>query len=138
MRAIFIAATVALSAALAACQTAAGGGDLAQSVEGRQWSAVSIGNADVADGSTVTLKIENGRVGGKAGCNGYGGPVEIHGDRIKFGPIFSTKMACMGKGVMEQEQRYLNMLQATTRGEIRANGDLMLHASAGALVFRGK
>ena len=138
MRAIFVAATIVFSTALVSCQTASGSGDLAQSVEGRQWSAVSIGNEDVADGTAVTLKIESGRVGGKAGCNGYGGPVEIHGDNVKFGAIFSTKMACLGSGVMEQEQHYLNLLQAMTRGEIRANGDLVLHASAGAVVFRGE
>ena len=65
-----------------------------------------------------------------------GGPVEINGDRIKFGALFSTKMACMGGGVMEQEQRYLNALQGVTRGEIRGDGALVLKSRDGDIEFR--
>lgn len=138
MRSMLFAFAIASPFILGACQTVASGEghDLAQSVEGRVWHAEAIAGRDVVDGSTVTLKIEGGRVSGKAGCNGYGGPVEIHGDRVKFGAIFSTKMACLSNGVMEQEQRYLNVLQSATRGEIRGDGVLIISGDGGALEFR--
>ena len=101
MRAMLFALAASLTFGLCACESTASGDSLAQAVEGRVWSAEAIGGKDVVDGTKVTLKIEGGRVSGKAGCNLYGGPVEINGERIKFGALFSTKMACMGGGVAE-------------------------------------
>ena len=138
MRAMHWVLIVVLPFALAACESMASGGGLARAVEGRAWAAEAIGGKDVVDGAKVTLKIEGGRVSGKAGCNAYGGPVDIHGDSIKFGAIFSTKMACMGTGVMEQESRYLNLLQSATRGEIRNDGALVITADGGTIVYRAE
>jgi heat shock protein HslJ len=138
MRATLFALSVALMLPLGACEGTASdnGQSFAEAVEGRSWAAKAIGGKDVIEGTKVTLKIEGGRVGGKAGCNVYGGSAEIHGDQVKFGAIFSTKMACMAGGVMEQEQRYLNLLQSATHGEIRNDGALTLTGSAGAITFR--
>ena len=123
---------------LAACETPASSSGFGDDVRGRMWVAEAIGGKDVIDGTRVTLSIERDRVSGKAGCNGYGGPVEIDGDRIKFGSLFSTKMACMGNGVMEQEQRYLNALQSVTHGEVRSGGVLMLKGSGGDIELRAE
>jgi heat shock protein HslJ len=63
--------------------------------------------------------------------------MQIDGDRIKVGSLFSTKMACMAEGVMAQESRFLNLLQAAERGEIRADGALVIATGDGTtLVFR--
>ena len=123
---------------LAACEGTAssGGHDLARAVEGHGWLATTIGGKQVIAGTSVTLKIEGGRVGGKAGCNGYGGPVEILDDRITFGSLFSTEMACVANGVMEQEQRYLSLLQGATRGDLSSDGALTITTPGGTLEFR--
>jgi heat shock protein HslJ len=138
MRTTLFALACSLTLGLAACESTASTAGLADSIQGHMWAAEAIGGKDVVDGTVVTLKIEGNRVSGKAGCNGYGGPVEIDGDRIKFGALFSTKMACMGGGVMEQEQRYLNALQGVTRGEIRRDGTLVLKSRDGDIEFRGE
>jgi heat shock protein HslJ len=136
MRATLIAMSLMLLP-IAACESPqAGNTDLARAVEGRLWHAETIAGKPVAEGSRVTLKIAAGRAGGKAGCNAYGGPVEIHGDRIKFGSIFRTEMACVGSGVMEQESSYLKLLQGAARGEVRGDGTLIITGDSGALVFR--
>ncbi|MCJ7626377.1 MAG: META domain-containing protein, partial [Anaerolineaceae bacterium] len=45
-----------------------------------------------------------GEVHGSAGCNSYRGSYQVTGDKITFGPIAITEMACMGpEGIMEQE-----------------------------------
>ena len=139
MRALMIALCFTLLP-LAACESPAsdGGRDLARAVEGRTWIAEVIGGKDVVDGTKVTLKIEGGRVSGKGGCNAYGGPVEINRDTIKFGALFSTKMACMANGSMEQESRYLNMLQGATHGEVRSDGTLIISGNGGAIEFRAE
>ena len=136
MRATLIALSL-IFLPIAACESPqAGGGDLAHAVEGRNWHAETIAGKAVVEGSRVTLKIEAGRVGGKAGCNAYGGPVEIHGDQIKFGALFSTKMACVAGGLMEQESRYLNLLQNATGGEVRGDGTFVITADGGTFDFR--
>jgi heat shock protein HslJ len=137
MRSTLLALTSMLTLALAGCETASSG-DLAGAIAGRLWTAEAIGGNDVIDGTTVTLKVEGDRVSGKAGCNSFGGGVDISGSRVKFGSLFSTKMACMGGGVMEQEQRYLNLLQGATRGEVRPDGALILSGSGGDIEFRAQ
>lgn len=39
-----------------------------------------------------------GRVSGNSGCNSMSGSYSINEDKIKFGPIAQTKMACQGVG----------------------------------------
>ena len=43
---------------------------------------------------TITFDKE-GKVYGSGGCNSYSGTYFIEGKSIKFGPMMSTKMACM-------------------------------------------
>jgi heat shock protein HslJ len=136
MRTMLLALSLVLTP-LAACESVAspGAANLEQAIEGRTWLAVAIAGADVIPGTRITLKIENGRVSGKAGCNSYGGGAEIRGDTVKFGSMFSTKMACMADGVMAQERRYLYTLQSATTGEVR-DGTLLLSGAGGVLEFQ--
>ncbi len=138
MRAMLFALAASLTLGLCACESTASGDSLAQAVEGREWSAEAIGGKDVVDGTKVTLKIDGGRISGKAGCNLYGGAVEINGERVKFGALFSTKMACMGGGVAEQESRYLSLLQGTLGGKVRGDGALVLVGRDGEIEFRAE
>lgn len=114
---------------------------VADEIEGREWLAQSIGGKPVIADSRVTLKIEGGRVSGKAGCNAYGGSVEINAGNspasgtIHFGSLFSTKMACMANGLMQQESSYLNMLQEATRVE-RRDLALIVGGEHGTIEFR--
>jgi len=56
----------------------------------------------------------DGAVSGNAGCNGYRGPYTIVGDRITFGPIVSTKRACLSEALTQQETAFLAALNAST------------------------
>jgi heat shock protein HslJ len=134
MRSTLLALTCSFTLALAGCEGTASGGSLEDAIGGRTWEAETIAGKDVIDGTTVTLKIDGDRVSGKAGCNSYGGGVEISGSRITFGSLFSTKMACMASGIMEQEMRYLNALQSVTRGQMRGD-TLVLSGSGGDIEF---
>lgn len=124
---------------LTACQSDAGDnapGNLA-GIEGKRWIAEAIAGEDVIAGSRVTLQIKGDRVSGKAGCNSYGGSANIDGAGIKFGALFSTKMACTAPGVMVQEQRFLNVLQRSVYGRIDGNDKLTLTTADGkSLIFK--
>lgn len=84
----------------------------------------------VVPGTTVTLIFqENNNAGGNSGCNSYGGEFRVQGNRIEFAEIVSTMMACMGTGIMEQEQRFHEALRTAESYEL--SGDSLVITYAG-------
>lgn len=82
--------------------------------EGR-WLAEDIGGGGVIDRLQTVLDIAaNGAVSGSGGCNRIMGRATVAGDRISFGPIGSTKMACT-PAAMNQEAKFIAAL-----AEVRA------------------
>ena len=80
-----------------------------------KWLAEDIRGRGVIDNAQTTLEIDrSGTVSGKGGCNGYGGKAAIAGNRIRFGSMMSTQMACT-PAVMDQETKFLSAL-----GEVRS------------------
>ena len=77
------------------------------------------GQSPVVEGTTITLNFGgDGRAGGSGGCNSYGGEYRERGDGLSFGPVVSTKRACLGEPANRQEQRYLAALGAASRFEL--------------------
>ncbi len=58
---------------------------------------------------TVTLRLEDGRVSGLAGCNRYSGSVLVDEGRIAIGPLAMTMRMCEPE-VMEVERDYASLL----------------------------
>jgi putative lipoprotein len=78
-----------------------------------EWLAEDINGRGVIDNLQTTLKIEdNGTVSGKGGCNGYGGKATITGNRIRFGMLVSTQMAC-APAILDQETKFHAALRET-------------------------
>ncbi len=63
----------------------------------------------------------DGEIGGNVGCNGFGGSVEVLGDKIVVGPLMSTMMYC--DAVMEQESAMMMFLAGTLNFEL--DGDTL-------------
>jgi heat shock protein HslJ len=95
-----------------------------EELTGHSWRLVSYntGNemADAGPLTTITLKFgEDGRISGNAGCNDYFGNYTIEGGLTGIGVQKTTKKNCPARGgVMETEQRYLLLLENTTRYSI--------------------
>jgi heat shock protein HslJ len=88
-----------------------------------KWMLVSFGEpgaeTTVIEGSTITLAFDaEGQAGGSGGCNSYGAQYEVQGDKLSFGVITRTLMACDADGIGEQEQRYFQALETTSRFEL--------------------
>ena len=86
----------------------------ASDLEGVLWRMVSYRNADseMVQSFPEVKSIagfENGQVTGNTGCNNYNGTYDVDGNRISFGPMASTLMACPPPET-EQEQGYLSAL----------------------------
>jgi len=76
-------------------------------------------------------------VKGSAGCNSYFGSYELKGSQLSIpGPIGVTEMYCMEpKGVMDQEQEYLAVLQLAESYEIDGD-ELQINCGSQVLIFK--
>ena len=79
--------------------------------------------AGVLQDTEVTLLFSLvGDVGihGQSSCNFYGAPMTITGNRLDLGPIVMTEMLCLSvAGAMEQEARYLKVLQSVRTFQVQ-------------------
>lgn len=90
------------------------------------WVAADIGGRPPLAGSRVTLAFgEDGRLAGSGSCNRYMAVFKLSGEGLSIGQAASTMMACEPK-LMEQERRFLDILQQVQRFEISAAGELAL------------
>jgi heat shock protein HslJ len=91
---------------------------------------------EVLSGTEIILILEGGTVRGSAGCNTYGGAYTHDGQALTFADLYNTEMACLDPaGVMDQEQRYLDLLRTVTTAHVYGR-QLWLEAGDGrALVF---
>ncbi len=101
----------------------------AHELEGSRWLLEDIRNTGVIDRAQSTLRFDgDGRVSGSGGCNRMGGGVTLEGNSVQFGPLMSTRMACV-EALMDQEQRYLATL-ADVRSYLLEHEGAVLHLLA--------
>jgi copper homeostasis protein (lipoprotein) len=86
-----------------------------------RWALVRLGDTPLAADTSqrepyLVLRHEDGRAGGSLGCNGMNGSYTLDGGHLHFGPLMSTKMACV-KG-MDVEQAFGQALEQTARWKI--------------------
>ena len=105
------------------------------SLEGTSWTLSQLeGKALIAE-TEITLVFEEGQVGGTAGCNHYSGTPSIDDDKVSFGAVGSTEMACIApKGVMDQETTFLKALGLVATLKM-GNGELAFLNQAGQTVL---
>ena len=76
----------------------------------------------------VNAKFDGSNVSGSSGCNTYHGSYTATGNKISFGQLASTQMACPGD-VMAVETQYLKLLSEAATYEI--SGVSMSMSNAG-------
>jgi heat shock protein HslJ len=75
----------------------------------------------------VEIRQDGARADGSTGCSSFGGTHERAGDRLTFGRLVTTLMACTDPALSRQEQRFLQILASVDRAS--AVGDrLTLYA----------
>jgi len=93
----------------------------AAALVGTEWRLADIGGQPAPAGAEsarhpgFTLLAEGRKVQGSAGCNRMTGTYQLDGQKLKFGPLATTRMACPA---METETAFLRALEATTRYEV--------------------
>jgi copper homeostasis protein (lipoprotein) len=107
-------------------------------LENTYWKLTRLGDAPVAVGSRqrephFILNPESRRVSGSGGCNRLTGSYELNGDRLTFGQMAGTTMACP-EG-MDTEKAFLEALRQVNKLKITRQ-HLELFDAAGNLVAR--
>lgn len=101
------------------------GGEPVQLLIG-EWVVTDIGGRKPVEGSRATLHFgEDGRLSGSGSCNRYFASFTLTGETLTIGRAASTMMAC-APPLLDQEQRFLGILQEVQRFEIGAAGELVL------------
>jgi heat shock protein HslJ len=89
------------------------------SLVGTEWVLRDLAGTPALEKPEATLGFpDDGHAAGNGSCNRFTGSVTISGTSIKFGPLTSTRMACVTNGIGDQEDRYLKSLAAATRYEL--------------------
>ncbi len=104
-------------------------------LENTYWKLVEVGGrpARVAETSAepyLQLDPAQKRAHGGTGCNIFSGPYELSGDSLRFGPLASTRRACLDPEMNRQESAFLNALGATRTWQV-AGDTLVLPGETG-------
>lgn len=104
-----------------------------ESLIGPHWRLIELeGQPSISGGGArephLRFSAEN-RVTGATGCNTLGGGYEGTGEQLRFGDLFSTKMACVEENRMAQETRFMRALEGVDRFAV--SGDTLT-------LFRGE
>jgi heat shock protein HslJ len=87
-------------------------------------------------GTQITAAFENGAASGSAGCNTYTATYSAAESAFTVETLAFTEMACLDPaGVMEQEQRYLELLRKVAAYRIDYNQLWLETGDGGALLF---
>jgi heat shock protein HslJ len=124
--------------------------DATSDLEGTEWTLAAIVEeaevegmdtplprlAEPLPGTHITATFENGAASGTAGCNTYIATYSALDSTLTVETIAFTEMACLDPdGVMEQEQRYLELLQKVATYRIHYNQLWLETGDEGALVY---
>jgi copper homeostasis protein (lipoprotein) len=110
-------------------------------VAASEWVLVALGANQVpTEGRPITLRFDSVtmRASGFAPCNQFSATYTIARDSLSFGPVISTKMACMDNDRNQLEQKYLATLRSVTTYQV-SDSTLTLGSAATALArFRSR
>lgn len=102
------------------------------------WQLVSIEGEDMKTlfpmserQATLEFNVMEHRIGGNAGCNGYGASYTMEGNKINVGPIMATKMAC---GNLSGENKFTQLLSGTS--EISVSQEELSVSKDGKVVLK--
>lgn len=94
---------------------------------------------DVLSGTEITASFESGTLRGSSGCNTYATTYSLDGPSITLEAVAVTEMACLDpEGVMDQERRFLEILQDVTSASVYGSQLWLETNNGGALAFSGR
>ena len=111
--------SISLLLTLSACAANGSG------VAGTSWKLTSYGPASAPIPAVPGVETDltfgaNGQLSGRLGCNSMGGDYSVSGQKITFGSVFATQMAC-DEARMAQEDAAFQVLNNTVSFTVSGN-----------------
>jgi putative lipoprotein len=141
MKLLAIAVALLTCACRSADGTASPGEPGPPDLQGTRWRLTAFVDGSGAEtpavpGHAVTLDFgTDGHASGSGGCNSYRGSYQLSDEALSFGPILSTKKACLDDAATRQEQRYFDALQKAARVTRSGDGLTVFHGEGQQLRF---
>jgi heat shock protein HslJ len=107
-----------------------------ESLDGTEWTLVSMDGKPTLPGANVTAEFRGEQVTGFSSCNWYGGAYALQLGTIHIEELAATARLCeRPAGVMEQEEKFLGAMRSAERYLV-ASGLLQIESADGTtLVF---
>lgn len=103
---------------------------------GTEWRIEDIVGRPVIGDAPATLRIEaDGRISGRTGCNLFTGSAQVSENKIRFGPLTTTRSVCP-PALMEQEHRLTAAFEAARSFSIDESGVLHLEGEYEPFLLR--
>ncbi len=100
------------------------------------WRIAQARSEPILDRERARIELTSGgRFSGHTSCNTMNGSYTLSGDRIRFGPAATTRMAC-AELQREQEDRILTALELAATARVRPDGLLELRDAEGRGLLR--
>lgn len=106
------------------------GGAAPPKLAGTSWTIASINGAAPTAERKAEVRFSEDRISGNAGCNSFGAGYAISGDVMTATQVISTKMACVGAG-MDQENAFFKILGQPMTMTWQHDGSMTLSDDAG-------
>jgi heat shock protein HslJ len=126
---VWLGAALVLAACMGPPRAGPGG---AEPLGGTAWQLAELNEQPAVVGTgdavpTLLFAADGARASGSGGCNQFNGPYSQNGALLSFGPLASTRRACVDEAANRQETAYLRALESTTRFSATAE-QLVLYA----------
>lgn len=107
------------------------GGDASSVIAGDEWRIMTVSGEDVPESVAQTIQFDaDGGLSGFGGCNRFMGRYELGGG-ISFGPIASTRRACINPEISHFENSLLTALGTVYGLDVSDDGVLTLLGADG-------
>ena len=97
------------------------------------WNVTEINGKKIENPERFRLLFDDmGKVGGKSGCNNFGGGYMLQGDSFKtIPPFMGTKMACFPETVMQDESTFFEVMEKINDLEVIDENNIVLKGDEG-------
>ncbi len=136
-RTILVGPILVLTLLLAACSndTADQATEESDVLLDSEWVLTLLNGDALIEGTEITLNFKETSLDGSAGCNTYGGSYTASEGSLSLSGVYATEMGCPEpQGILDQEQAYLNALNAAASFQV--DGEQMeVYDESGALTL---
>ncbi len=120
-----------LAMTLAGCTSIAAD---ARTLESTRWHVATINSRATSTTADYGIEFKNGRIGGRFGCNGFGGRYSIQRDQLIARDVASTLMGCPEPAASFESQGFA-ILNQPMRMIWSSGRNLTLSNSAGSMML---